>query len=443
MLTSRAWIPAALLLSLIVAGCSSNSDAPPSTPAPERSKAYGLSASTADSAATLSWPSIPGTTAYNVYWSSGADVSVATASKVANVTSPYTHTGLNNGTAYRYLFTAVTAVGESTPSHAVKVTPKLPLQGAPAKVSALAGDGRITLLWDSVPKAKTYNVYWNTTGDVSLRDTKVENLSYPAVHLGLSNGQQYYYIITADTSDFGEVASTEVSTAPHSAVPHPPLSVSAADRQANLSWPAVSDATAYALYWNSTGQVSLADTRIEVRDPNYTHTGLNNGTRYFYRIAALNSQGLSLLSAEVSAKPHAPAPGAPGKVTAVAGNEQTTLTWDAVAGATHYNVYWDTGAVVTVIANVQSPLVHTARRGAGELRGDRFARGCGKRQLGADFHHAVGAVAAHAACTRPADRQTTNHPELECLPGALGYLEWERLLAAPTIFPATLKAILA
>ncbi len=80
MSTSRFWVSvAALLLSLIAAGCSKNSS-PEASGEPTTLKAYGLSASAADSAATLSWPSIPGATAYNVY-----------------------------------LFTAVTAAGESAP----------------------------------------------------------------------------------------------------------------------------------------------------------------------------------------------------------------------------------------------------------------------------------------------------------------------------------------
>ncbi|MBI3774017.1 MAG: fibronectin type III domain-containing protein [Gammaproteobacteria bacterium] len=371
MLTLRAWIPAtALLLSLIVAGCSNknNDPAPAQNQTPALAKAYGLTALAADGAATLSWPVINGATKYHLYWSTGADVNTATASKLANVSSPYTHAGLNNGTAYRYLFTAVTAAGETPPSPAVKVTPKTPQDGAPAKVSVLAGDRSITLLWDAVPTATGYNIYWNTTGDVGRNDQKVAHVSYPAVHTGLTNGQQYYYTVTAETPHYGEAASAEVSTAPHIAAPGPPgsVSVSAGDQRANLTWTKVDDASAYAIYWkqDSNGNdVSLADARIEVTTPNYTHTGLTNNARYAYRIAALNAQGPSVLSAAVSAKPHVPAPGAPGNVTAHAGNEQITLTWDAVAGASQYNLYWDTGAAVTVIANVKPPFVHQPLRG--------------------------------------------------------------------------------
>ena len=221
------WLMAALVSAvLVISGCSKSSSPQTSGVTPTPLKAYSLTASAADSAATLSWPSINGASTYNLYWSTGADVNPASANKLTNVAPPYTHTGLSNGTAYRYLFTAITAAGESTPSNAVKVTPKLPRDGAPTNVSAFAGDGRITLTWLAVPNATTYSVYWNTTGDVSTNDTLVENITYPAVHTGLTNGQQYYYIVIADTPQYGKVASAEISTAPHIAAPSPPLSIS-------------------------------------------------------------------------------------------------------------------------------------------------------------------------------------------------------------------------
>ena len=69
MLIVRAWTPvAALLLSLTIAGCSTSSSPEPGGAQPTVLKAYGLTASAANSSATLSWPSISGATAYNVYW---------------------------------------------------------------------------------------------------------------------------------------------------------------------------------------------------------------------------------------------------------------------------------------------------------------------------------------------------------------------------------------
>ncbi|MDD5434938.1 MAG: Ig-like domain-containing protein, partial [Nitrospira sp.] len=60
------------------------------------------------------------------------------------------------------------------------------------------------------------------------------------------------------------------------------------------------------------------------------------------------------------------APSVPTGVKATAGNGQATITWDAVAGATSYNIYWSTTASITKgtgtkISGVTSPYIHTGR----------------------------------------------------------------------------------
>lgn len=361
----RTWLSvAAVLLSLMNVGCGSNS-ASDSTPNPASNPSTISAASvgnldmqTGDTTATLIWSPVPGAVSYNLYWSNSPDATPARANKLSGVTSPYVHTGLSNHVAYYYVYTAVTKAGESAPSNEVKVTPKTAAEGAPTGVTAIAGDQHITLGWEAVPGARGYNVYWNTHGDVSLRDTKVENLTFPAVHTKLTNGQPYYYIVSA-ISSLGEVPSAEVSTVPHIPTPNPPLTitVSSGDQQVNLNWTAVSDATAYAIYWNTTGKVSPSDNAISVTVPPYVHTARSNGTRYYYRIAALNAQGSSSLTPEVAAIPHAAPPNTPTNVTATPGNEQVTLQWDAVPNASKYNLYWDADST-NVIANVTSPYVH-------------------------------------------------------------------------------------
>jgi hypothetical protein len=91
----------------------------------------------------------------------------------------------------------------------------------------------------------------------------------------------------------------------------------------------------------------------------YAHSGLGNGTPYYYVVTAFNSNGESAESAQVGATPQAastaptPAPSspqapiAPTGFTATAGSGQVTLTWTAVSNATGYNTYWSTTTGVT------------------------------------------------------------------------------------------------
>ena len=71
-----------------------------------------------------------------------------------------------------------------------------------------------------------------------------------------------------------------------------------------LDWNAVSGATSYTIYWDTSTGVSSSSTAITgITDDNYTHTGLDNGTTYYYKGATVNSAGTGSLSDEVSATP--------------------------------------------------------------------------------------------------------------------------------------------
>jgi fibronectin type 3 domain-containing protein len=97
----------------------------------------------------------------------------------------------------------------------------------------------------------------------------------------------------------------------------------------------------------------------------YAHTGLTNGVTYYYVVTVVNAGGESAESAQVSASPIAPLPpDAPTGITATAGNEQATVSWESVSGATSYNIYWSTNPGVTSASgtleqNVTSPFTHT------------------------------------------------------------------------------------
>ncbi|HTN93594.1 MAG TPA: hypothetical protein VMJ33_03355 [Gallionella sp.] len=72
---------------------------------------------------TLDWSNVTGATAYNLYWSTSADLTVSTGTKLAGVTSLFVHTGLTDGVTHYYLVTAVTGGYESPPSPTVFATP--------------------------------------------------------------------------------------------------------------------------------------------------------------------------------------------------------------------------------------------------------------------------------------------------------------------------------
>ena len=64
---------------------------------------------------TSTWDVVERADRYNLYWSETPG-GASGGTKISNVTSPYTHSGLSNGTTYYYAVTAADEHGEGTAS---------------------------------------------------------------------------------------------------------------------------------------------------------------------------------------------------------------------------------------------------------------------------------------------------------------------------------------
>lgn len=238
---------------------------------------------------------------------------------------------------------------------------------APANVSITAGDGRVTLSWDAVAGADSYDLYWKTSPGVTITDAVIEGVTSPYVLTGLANGTACYCAITAINAAGESILSAEVTATPQTPPPAAPVDVSAsaAYGQVTITWSPAAGASSYNIYWSTaSGVTKTTGTKLaNVLSP-YAHSGLTNGTTYYYVVTAANAGGETPESAEVSATPLAVAPGAPSGVSAAAGDGQVTVTWSPAAGASTYNLYWSTApgvtkATGTKLAAVSSPYTHT------------------------------------------------------------------------------------
>jgi fibronectin type 3 domain-containing protein len=340
---------------------------PAAPPAPT-----GVSAVAGNAQVTVSWSAVSGATSYNVYWSTSAGVTKASGTKVAGATNPYVHGGCSNGTAYHYVVTAVNANGESAESAEVNATPVPPAPAAPAGVSATPGDAQVTVAWGAVSGAASYNLYWATTpGVTKANGTKIAGATSPYVHGSRTNGTTYYYVVTAVNAG-GESASSAQVSAVASATPAPAaptgLVATANDKQVALSWTAVTGAASYKVYRSTTAGVTKGTgTNVaSPSSPSFTDPSLTNGTTYYYVVTALNSNGESTDSAQVSAIPVPPVPSVPTGVAAAPSDKKVTVSWSASAGADSYNIYWSTTPGVTKsngtpIVGVPNPYDHLGR----------------------------------------------------------------------------------
>ncbi|SVE38552.1 uncharacterized protein METZ01_LOCUS491406, partial [marine metagenome] len=80
------------------------------------------------------------------------------------------------------------------------------------------------------------------------------------------------------------ISSFTISTTPSN------LTATGAAGQVSLDWSAVSGVNSYTVYWdNSTGVSSSSTAITSISSDNYTHSGLDNGTIYYYKVAAVFS----------------------------------------------------------------------------------------------------------------------------------------------------------
>jgi len=306
-----------------------------------------------DAQIILSWTKPPvssqltAATSYRIYWGTSTGINLADSfiTVTDGDTLTYTHTGRTNNTTYYYKILALSAdnsVGSlSTEISAIPLSLTVDVTGvtvAPATASIEVGSTQQLTATIAPDNATTKTVRWLTSaaGIATVSPTGLVT----AVAAGAAT-------ITATTVDGSFTDTTAVAVT--DAIPATPAtpSATAGDAQVVISWAAVSGATSYKLYWARGGSVDTNSSMIPIASGvTYTHTLLDNGFAYIYRLAAVNATGDSALSGTASATPVPPVPVAP-TISAVAGNAQVTINWTSISGVSYYKLYWSTSSGIT------------------------------------------------------------------------------------------------
>jgi fibronectin type 3 domain-containing protein len=338
------------------------------------------------------------TNSYNMYWSKTPGVTKKTGAKIANVSSPYTHTGLTNGTTYYYVVTEVVAGAEGPESQEAAANPTTVVPLAPIGVNLYPMETSVRITIDRTEATATtkFNLYWSTSPTMT-NATKISNAfgsTTSFLHNGLKTGTMIYYAVAAESPEGEGPRSKTVATTPladmyatnyqinvSSAQLAAPKAVNAntSNQQVTLAWempinnqiptsyspdaeptkpPVI---TAYKIYWSTTRITDLnAANKLTVPATSsltFIHnTGLTNNQPYYYLVAAeatTDTDGLPLITADgrtlafesppsgqIMVVPQAKVPFAPTGLSATAGIQQITLAWTASStkGGT-YRVY--------------------------------------------------------------------------------------------------------
>ena len=287
----------------------------------------------------LTWNAVSGATSYRVFRSESRGTGYSLLG--TTTATSYVNTGAAVGKTYYYRVKAVNSVGTSGYSNIVSGKAKPAAPAAPSVTIGNSSTGKPQLTWKAVSGAVKYEVYRSTrqNSGYSLLGTTTST-SY--VNTGASTGTTYYYRVKAvNRNGMASGYSNIVSCKAKAAAPAAP-SVTAGNSSTGkprLTWKAVSGAVSYRIYRSEsrgTGYSLLGTTS----STSYVNTGAAAGKTYYYRVKAVNRDGMaSGYSNIVSGKAKAAAPAAPSVTSGNSSTGKPRLTWKAVSGAVSYRIY--------------------------------------------------------------------------------------------------------
>jgi subtilisin family serine protease len=240
----------------------------------------------------------------------------------------FTVSHLLNGTSYEFRLRATNASGDSSASNVASARPMPPLPAPPTNLTAIAGDGRVTLRWTASPSPGVW--YWiehRAAGGAWQRSEFPLTTCCTFTVSYLLNGTSYE-IRLRSTNLAGNSAPSNVARArPMPPTPQPPtnLSAQAGNGAVNLRWTASSTSDVwYWLEFRRNGGVWERSRYPVTTCCRFTVTFLTNNVRYEFRLRATNLAGDSAPSNVASATPRQP----PGGCHALAGDPGYELYYE-------------------------------------------------------------------------------------------------------------------
>lgn len=216
---------------------------------------------------------------------------------------------------------------------------------APVGLTATAGNGKVTLTWNTSEGAATYRVRRNDgSGWVNYADAT--GTSY--VDTNVKNGTRYYYAVYAGKGNKWSEASQIVNAVPVASVVQN-VSATIAGGGVVVKWNALSGATKYRIRRNDgSGWVNYVD----VNATGYTDTNVKNGVKYHYAVYAFVGGTWTAASAIVNVTTGAAT--VVQNVVAAAGSSKITVSWTALPAATKYRIRRHNGVAWSDYADTTS-----------------------------------------------------------------------------------------
>ena len=253
---------------------------------------------------------------------------------------------LTNSESHDFEVWAYNYIGDG-PTSELAATPVPEVPTKPTGLSAVPGDGEVTLTWDDPPDdEKSSIVEYKVSVDGFDNYVRIDDKYRSYTYAYLTNGTKYSFEVRANNSAGDSLSSGAKEATPLLPAPRG-LQASPGGGQVTLSWDNPNNAAITGYEVSSDGGTNYSGITGSGADTTeHTVTGLDGGTEKTFAVRAVNG-----VAATVSATPLF---AAPADLTALVGDQQITLDWTAPvpgnSAISGYEMSSDNGANYTPIS---------------------------------------------------------------------------------------------
>ncbi len=295
----------------------------------------------------ISWGKVTGAEKYRVFYNTGSGWK-----KIADTTdTSYTWKGAKSGTKYSFTVRCVSSDGTEFTSSYDKTGKSITYIAAPGKLAAENVNGGIKVSWNKVNGAAKYRVYYKTGNGSWTKIADTTSTSY--TWKGAKSGTTYKFTVRCLSSDSKSFTSSYNSTGVSAKYIATPKLTSVANTSSGvkLSWNASKGAAKYRVFYKTaSGWKKIADTA----STSYTWTGAKSGTTYTFTVRCVSSDSKSFTSGYDSTGKTLKRLAQPNISNLEVNNSGVKITWNKVAGASTYKVYYKTASGWKQLRNTAS-----------------------------------------------------------------------------------------
>ncbi len=299
----------------------------------------------------VTWGAVSGASKYRVFYRIGSGSWVT----VGDVTGTSKEvTGLTSGTAYTFYVRCVSEDGKTyTSPYDGSKTKSITYNATVASpvISSLTNTANgVQVTWGAVSGASKYRVFYREGSGAWVSAADVTGTS--AVVTGLTSGKTYTFFVRCISADGKTYTSpydlTKSKNYTYSATLAAPVisSLSSTATGVEVKWGAVSGAAKYRVFYRigSGAWITAAD----VTGTSTVVTGLTSGTTYSFFVRCISADGKTYTSPYDAAKIKNVTYTTSLATPVLTGVSNTTggvqVTWNAVAGAAKYRVFYRIGS---------------------------------------------------------------------------------------------------